>query len=307
MTPPPERSILGPRLVLVLGIAAVSSASVFIRQAQQEASSLAVAAWRLGLASLVLLPWAWLRHRGELRRLDGAARGWALLSGAFLAVHFATWISSLEYTSVASSVVLVSTSPLWVALAGRLLFGERLGRRTVAGLGLAVVGGVAVALLDTRPGAAANPLLGNALALAGALAAAGYWLIGRKLRRSLSLIPYVALVYTTAALLLLAMARLAGAPLAGFRAGTYGCFLLLALLPQLVGHSSFNWALAHLPAAFVAVATLGEPIGATLLALLLLGETPSAVKLAGAAAILAGIALALWKKGDAPGTQGGGA
>lgn len=282
-----------PPLVLALGIAAVSSAALFIRRAQADAPSLSIAAYRLALAALVLVPWALLRYRGELARL--APREWRLagLSGLFLAVHFATWISSLEYTSVASSVVLVSTSPLWVALAGWLFLDETLPPRTWAGLSLAVVGGLVVGLGDRRAGGASAPWLGNALALAGALAAAGYWLIGRRLRRTLSLIPYVALVYGAAAGILLALVLTAGLPLAGFSAPTWGCLALLALLPQLLGHSSFNWALAHLPAAFVAVATLGEPIGATVLAFLVLGEVPGPARLAGAATILAGIVLAL--------------
>jgi drug/metabolite transporter (DMT)-like permease len=299
MTPHPDRSSLAPRLVLALGIAAVSSASLFIRWAQQDASSLAVAAWRLILASLLLLPWAGLRHGKELRRLKPSDWGWTLASGAFLAIHFAAWISSLEYTGVASSVVLVSTSPLWVALASWLFMREKPGRGIVAGMALAMAGGLVVALDDSCRGGAAAPLLGNGLALLGALAAAGYWLIGRKLRRSLALVPYVAVVYATAALLLLILALGSGGRMSGFRAGTWGCFLLLALLPQLVGHSSFNWALAHLPAAAVAVATLGEPIGATLLAYLVLGESPTVIKLAGATAILAGIVVALLR-GPAP-------
>ncbi|HNX96262.1 MAG TPA: DMT family transporter [Candidatus Aminicenantes bacterium] len=282
-----------PPLVLALGIAAVSSAALFIRRAQAGAPSLSIAAYRLSLAALVLLPWASLRYRGELRRLARRECRLAGLAGLFLAVHFATWISSLEYTSVASSVVLVSTSPLWVALAGWLFLGEPLSQRTLAGLALAVAGGLVVGLGDRGAGAASAPLLGNGLALAGALAAAGYWLIGRRLRRTLSLIPYVALVYGAAAVILLALALAAGLPLAGFSAPTWGCFALLALLPQLLGHSSFNWALAHLPAAFVAVATLGEPIGATMLAFLVLGEAPGTIRIIGAATILAGILLAL--------------
>ncbi len=295
-----------PPAVLALGILSVSSAALFIRQAQGDASSLTIATYRLALAALVLIPWSWLRYRGELARLNRREWGLAGLSGLFLAVHFATWISSLEYTSVASSVVLVSTSPLWVALAGWLFLREPLSRRTLAGLVLAMVGGLAVGLGDRGAGAASAPLLGNGLALAGALTAAGYWLIGRRFRRTLSLIPYITLVYGAAAVFLLALTVFAGRPLTGFRPATWGCFVLLALLPQLLGHSSFNWALAHLPAAFVAVATLGEPVGATLLALLVLGEVPGGQKLAGAATILCGILLALLparRRGAAPGVE----
>jgi len=291
-----KRHDLTPRLALGVAIAAVSTASVFIRYAQADASSLAIAAYRLGLAALILLPLAGLRHGREIRGLEAGDWLWALASGVFLAVHFATWITSLEYTTVASSVVLVSTSPLWVALAARLFLKEPLPPRLLAGLALAMAGSIAISVAEARSGISSRPLLGNALALAGALAVSGYWLIGRRLRRRISLLPYVTMVYGSAALALLAAALLLRRPLAGFRTSTYGWLLLLALIPQLLGHSSFNWALKHLPAAYVAVATLGEPVGAAFLAFLLLGETPQAMKVIAAGVILAGICLALGQR-----------
>ncbi len=282
-----------PQLALALGIAAVSSGSIFARFAQADAPSLAIAAFRLSLATLFLLPAAWLRYRDRLRGLSARQWGWLLTSGLFLAIHFATWITSLEYTSVASSVALVSTSPLWVALFAWLAWREPLKPVLLAGLGLALAGSVVISLAEAQAAISPRPLLGNLLALTGALAVSGYWLIGRHLRRHLPLIPYVTVVYGTAALLLLAAALFFRQPLAGFKPSTYGWFLLLALIPQLLGHSSFNWALGHLGAAYVAVATLGEPIGAAILALLFLGEVPSPLKAAAAALILAGIYLAL--------------
>jgi len=287
------RPHLPPRLVLAVGVAAVSAAAVFSRYAQTDAPSLTIAAYRLALATLFLLPVAWLRRRRELSGLKASDWCWALAAGVFLAVHFATWITSLEYTSVASSVVLVSTSPLWVALFAWLFLGEPLTPSLLGGLSLALGGSAIISFAEARSGVSPRPLLGNVLALGGALAVSGYWLIGRRLRRHLSLLPYVTLVYGFAALTLLAAAMLLRQPLTGFKTATYGWFLLLALIPQLLGHSSFNWALAHLPAAYVAIATLGEPVGAALLAFLLLGETPSVLKLAAAALIMAGIFLAL--------------
>ncbi|MCG2812496.1 MAG: DMT family transporter [Candidatus Aminicenantes bacterium] len=284
---------LPPRLALAIGILAVSSGSIFVRIAQEDAPSLTIAAFRLGLAALILLPVAWLRCRGELLELKASDWGWALASGFFLAIHFGTWITSLEYTSVASSVVLVSTSPLWVALAARVFLDEPLTPALLTGLLLALGGSIVISIAEARTGVSARPLLGNALALAGALAVSGYWLIGRHLRRHMSLIPYVTMVYGFAALTLLAAAMLLRQPLTGFKTSTYGWFLLLALISQLLGHSSFNWALAHLPAAYVAIATLGEPIGASILAFLFFGEVPSFLKMAAAALILAGILLAL--------------
>jgi len=282
-----------PRLALVLGIAAVSSGSIFARFAQADAPSLVVAAFRLSLAVLLLLPLAWLRYRRQLRELTARDWRWLLASGFFLAVHFATWITSLEYTSVASSVALVSTTPLWVALFSWIVLREPVKPSLVIGLALALCGSVVISFAEARAAISARPLLGNALALVGAIAVSGYWLIGRRMRRGLALVPYVTVVYGSAALLLLAAAAITAQPLTGFKPSTYGWFLLLALLPQLLGHSSFNWALGHLPAAYVAVATLGEPIGAAILAFFFLGEAPTLLKAFAAFLILTGIFLAL--------------
>jgi drug/metabolite transporter (DMT)-like permease len=288
-----------PRLALAVGIVAISSGSLFVRYAQADAPSLAVAAYRLLLAAGLLLPWAWLRHRGDLRRLRAGDWGWLLAAGILLAVHFATWITSLEYASVASSVALVSTSPLWVALFAWLAWREPLTKRLAAGLALALGGSAIISLAEARAAISASPLLGNGLALSGAIAVSGYWLIGRRLRRTLPLLPYVTVVYGTAALALLAAAMLLHRPLTGFKPATWGWFLLLALVPQHLGHSSFNWALGQLPASYVAVATLGEPIGAALLAYLFLGESPSWLKIGAGAMILAGIFLAVSQPPDA--------
>jgi drug/metabolite transporter (DMT)-like permease len=291
-----KQRIFVPYWALAIGIAAVSSGSIFARFAQADAPSLAVAAFRLSFATILLLPIAWLRHRREIHGLKKRDWGWLMASGIFLAVHFATWITSLEYTSVASSVALVSTSPLWVALIARIAWREPMTPSLMSGLVLALCGSLLICVAEGRTAISSRPFLGNALALTGALAVSGYWMIGRRMRCRLSLVPYITLVYGSAALLLLITALLFRQPLTGFTPSTYGWFFLLALFPQLVGHSSFNWSLAHLPASYVAIATLGEPIGAAILALLFLGEIPSLLKIAAAALILSGIFLALRRK-----------
>jgi len=280
-------------IVLVIGIVTASTASIFIRYAQAEAPSLVIATYRMGLASLVLVPVAWRTHRTELRSMSSSEWRWAIASGVFLALHFAAWVTSLEYTSVASSVVLVATSPLWVAVAGWLFLRERLSRPVIFGLALALAGGTVIGLSDTLQEAGSAPLVGNVLALLGAIVVAGYWLIGRRLRGRISLTPYVTIVFSTAAAVLLVMTIAAHESLIGYPPLIYLLFLLLALVPQLIGHSSFNWALARLPAVFVAIATLGEPIGSSTLAFVFLGETPTLPTIFGAALILAGIALTL--------------
>lgn len=290
---------------LFVAILAVSTASIFIRFAQTDgAPSLVIAALRLTFATLLLAPLALTRHRAELRNLTRKQIALGIASGVFLAVHFATWISSLEYTSVASSVVFVSTGPLWVALLSPMLLNEKLTRAAIVGLGLTILGGAIIGLSDAcviRNGIQCPELgqvmqggamWGNFLALAGAWAVTGYLIIGRKLRAGMSLVPYIFLVYGMAAAALVVIMLAAGHLPFGYGTKTYGWIFLLAAVPQLIGHSTYNWALRYLPAAFVAVTTLGEPIGSAILAFFILSETPSAATISGGILILLGIYLA---------------
>ncbi len=275
---------------LLVGITAASTAAIFIRQAQTAIPSLAVAAWRLALASLLLAPFALATRRAEWRQLTRQEWLLALVSGVMLALHFAAWISSLALTTVAASVSLVATSPLFIGVLSHFVLKERLTHQMLIGLPLALVGTVVVAWGDAGQGT--HRLTGDLLALLGAVGAAGYFLIGRRLRGRLSLLAYIFPVYGTAAVVLMALAAFSGAPLGGYGGSTWLWLLLLALIPQIVGHSSLNWALAYLPATYVAVVTLGEPIGSSTLAWLLLHEPPTVVTVAGAALILGGIVVA---------------
>ena len=293
-----------PYLIIPLGILAVSTASIFIRFAQAYTSSITIAAFRLSLASLILLPYTLIKHGQELRSLKPADLKFALLAGLILAVHFASWITSLEFTSVANSVVLVSTTPLWVALAAPIFLKEETPRIAFLGMGIALLGGVIIAGTDVcvwqsgrlqcqlaAGSSPAQPLLGDLLALVGAIAAASYLMIGRHLRRKVSLTPYVFLVYSAAALfLVITMLILEGIP-PRFPGQVYLWLILLAVVPQLLGHSIFNWSLKYLPTGYVAVTLLGEPVGSIILAYFFLNEVPPAVKIIGAILILAGIAL----------------
>jgi drug/metabolite transporter (DMT)-like permease len=290
---------------ILIAILAVSTASIFIRFAQNDgAPSLVIAALRLTFATLLLTPIALTKHREEIKKFTRVEILLGIGSGIFLAIHFATWISSLEYTSVASSVVFVSTGPLWVALLSPMLLKEHLGRAAIIGLGLALLGGTVIALSDACawnnglncPALAdvmqGRAMWGNFLSLVGAWTVTGYLIIGRKLRANTSLIPYIFLVYGMAALTLIGIMFISGSSPFGYEAKTYGWIFLLAALPQLVGHSTYNWALKYMPAALVAVMTLGEPIGSAILAFFILDETPSLIVIIGGALILAGIYLA---------------
>ncbi len=278
-----------PYLVLAIGILAVSSAAILIAFARAEGiPAVAIAALRLTFAALALAPLVWTRARGEWARLARRDVALALVAGVFLALHFAFWISSLDYTSVMSSVVFVSTNPIFVGVASVVLLRESLRRGTVIGIVIAVLGGALIALDDLER-AGAESLQGNLLALAGAVTVSGYLLIGRRLRRQLSLLAYIGLVYTTAALVLLVMAIAMGANLLGYSLAGYAFIVLLAVGPQLIGHTSYNWALRYVSATFVTIALLAEPIGATMLAIPILGQVPSPVKIVGGALILMGI------------------
>ncbi|GAP11218.1 predicted permease, DMT superfamily [Bellilinea caldifistulae] len=301
----PQKSSRFSPFILITGILAVSTAAIFIRYAQQQAPSLIIAAYRLGLASLILMPFSLRQAQREVSTLPINGKLQALLAGVFLAVHFATWIISLELTSVASSVVLVTTTPLWVAIFSPLFLRERMKKEVWWGLGLALSGGVVVAasqacvwqqsrLVCTSLGSffQGKALLGNLLALMGAWMAAGYLLVGRKIRPMISLRSYILMVYSTAAVILIGMAAVMGYSFTAYPLPVFGWFLLLAIIPQVIGHSSFNWALRYLPATFVSLALLGEPVGATILAMIFLRETPLLNEVIGGGMILGGIYLA---------------
>ncbi len=292
---------------LLAAILAVSTSSILIRFAQADAPSLVIAALRLAFATLLLAPIAWSRHRGELQSLTRKELILGMISGLFLAAHFATWISSLEYTTVASSVVFVSTGPLWVALLSPMLLNEQLTRAAILGLMIAIVGGTVIGLSDTctwngglrcpnpsqmLQATEGRAMWGNFLALVGAWTVSGYLMIGRKLRTKMSLIPYIFLVYGVSAIALILTMFIAGQSPFGYPAQTYGWIFLLAAFPQLIGHSTYNWVLRYIPATLVALLTLAEPIASAILAYLILSETPSTGVLAGGLLILLGIYLA---------------
>jgi len=272
---------------MIVAILAVSCASLFIRLA--EAPSAAIAAYRVSLAALALAPVHLRRRRGAASPWTRRRRGIAFLAGSLLALHFLFWIQSLQWTTVASSVTLVCTHPVFVALLGSLWLREAPGRLLKIGIGLSVSGSALVAGADFT--LSPRALAGDLLAVLGAMTAAGYLLAGRALRPHVDLWRYAFGVYATAAFLLVAACFLGGVPLAGFSPRTYLMLALLSLVPQLVGHTAFNWALKHLSAAAVAVLILGEPLGATLLAYLFLGETVSPVQGAGLALLATGIVL----------------
>jgi drug/metabolite transporter (DMT)-like permease len=294
-SPVPPVPPVPPVLALTAAVVAFSWAGPLVRLVD-TAPALAVALWRLLFAVAVILAITGLRRGGwgPLRSLSGRAWGLGMGAGALLALHFWSWIQSVQYTSVASSVILVSTQPMLVALMSAILLRERPGRGEWVGLSLGAVGAAWIGL--GHAGGGGQALLGDALALLAALLAAGYTLVGRALRPSVDLWSYVLVVYGSAAALLLAVVLVHPAvPLTGYPRGDWLLFVALAAGPMLLGHTAVNYALRYTRAYVANLAVLGEPVGATLIAWLLpaIAEPPSLHTLIGGGIILFGIAVTL--------------
>ena len=278
-----------------VGVLAVGAAAIFIRLA--EAPALGIAFWRCTLGVIALAPLAaWRRERLP----EGRDLWVGVVSGVALGAHFGTWIASLDYTSVAASVVLVSTTPVFVAIAAYLLLGERTSILSLGVIVLAIVGTTVIA--GGGPGTGNAASLGNALALVGAVAMAVYVLIGRSLRTGgVGALSYSIVGYSAAALALLPVALLAGAQLWGYSATTWFWLFVITLGPQLLGHTVLNWALEYVRASIVSGAVLAEPVFAALLAWLVLAEKPGLAPLLGGVVVLAGLYLLL--RGDSSGSS----
>jgi drug/metabolite transporter (DMT)-like permease len=289
---PPPRWL--PFLVLGIGLLAISFGAILARYAQANGlPSLAIATLRLAIAALLVTPIALWQSSSTLRGLSRRQVLLAAGAGCFLALHFATWISSLEYTSVASSTALVTTNLLWIGIASFLLFGERPGRVMLIGIVISLSGSLLIFWSDNRTSTAGSqPLLGNFLALVGSWCFSAYLQIGRRLRAGLPLAAYVWLAYGCAALFLIFACLASSTALAGYTGAAYLVAFGMAVGPQLLGHTAYNWSLRHVSPTFVAVVTLGEPVGSALLAWLLFAEGFALLQGVGFVLLLLGIYLA---------------
>ncbi len=292
--PGPARPFAPPGLILLGAVAGMSWGGPLVRLA--SAPALAVAAWRLLFSVLIILLVLVLRRELGLLRLHRGDWALALAAGLMLAAHFWSWIGSLAYTSVASSVVLVNTQPIFVGLLSAVFLRERPSAVQWMGILIAVLGAAVIGWGDFGRGRA--PLLGDLLSVAGAIFVACYYVIGRRLRPRMRLWTYTGAVYGIAAVALTVAVLLSpGVPLVGYPGRDWLVFLALAAVPMMVGHTGVNYALRFVPAHVANVALLGEPIGATLIARLLpaIRERPPAQTLAGGALILVGIGLGVWR------------
>jgi drug/metabolite transporter (DMT)-like permease len=279
---------------LSVGIIALSFAAIFIKLCE-DVPSLMIATYRLVISSIIVLVIAKSRgirfsHFTKTQLLTG------MLGGMFLALHFTLWISSLKFTSVASSVVLVTTNPIFVGIFSYLFLRETQPIELIASIILSFLGSIILAVGDSglRGLSIANPsfLLGDSLALLGALMTSGYLMVGSKARQEMDLVSYAALVYSSSALFLLIASFSFRIPFTGYRSSSYMFMVLLAIVPQLIGHTSINWALKHLKASMIAITALGEPIGASILAYVIFQERISSFQGAGIMLIFLAIIIA---------------
>lgn len=300
---PGEPMSTGPPVldVLLLGVAvlAVSTAAPLIRAA--TAPTLAIAFWRNALVLPVIALAVWLRSRAELRALDPGARRLALIAGLFLAAHFATWVPSLSFTSVASSVALVATQPVWAALIARGR-GQYVARRTWWGIGVAIAGVVVLSGVDLS--ISPRALGGDLLAMTGGMLAAAYVTVGAEVRRTVSTGVYTLVCYSVAAAVLLVVCLVGRQPVAGYPGWTWLALLAMAAGPQLLGHSVVNRVLRTISPVVVSVAILFEIVGAAVLAWIAFGEIPPASAIPAAMLIGAGVVLVISTSTGEPAVSG---
>lgn len=277
-----------PRLKIILiilgGISALSFASILIKLT--NAPSTVIAAGRLLVAAILLQPIFWINFSKVRYELKATNVKLIVLSGIFLALHFVLWVESLRHTSITSSVVLVATDPIFVAILSPLFLKEKISSKLIFGI---IVGVLGVGIIAYQ-GIGSNILTkGNLLALGGAICAGGYLIIGRKVRAKVSLISYIFIMYSTAAIILTIVVFITGNKFSGYSSTDYLFIILLGLGPQLVGHTSFNWALRYLTAPVVAMTILGEPIGTTILSWIILNQPPTLNEVIGGIMICIGI------------------
>jgi drug/metabolite transporter (DMT)-like permease len=286
-----------------VGVLAISTGAVLVRLAiaamagiavNRMGFSLVMAASRMTIAALLVAP-GWRSLRSVSAMVSPIAIRYSVAAGLWLAIHFATWILSLSYTSIAASTTLVTTNPIWVALISWWWWQETIARLTWVGIAIAFGGAGLIGSATVVNETMVNPLLGNGLALTGAVAASLYLLLGREAQRQgLTTRNHILIAYSVAAIVLLPMPLMFGTGYGGYPAITYLWFGLMALIPQMIGHTSFNWAVNQISPTLVTLAILLEPIGASGLGYLIFQEVPSGSMAIGAAVVLLGVGVATW-------------
>ncbi|HEX74034.1 MAG TPA: DMT family transporter [Dehalococcoidia bacterium] len=281
-----------PYVILLAGVLSISFAAIFIRLA--DAPPLVIATYRMTIAAIVLIPVASIKSMKGLNRLTRHDLLLILVSSVFIALHFGLWITSLNYTSIASSVVLVTSHPAFVAVMSYFLWSERLNKLAIGGIIVVLTGIISINYGGLT--ISSQALLGDLLALIAGFSMGAYLIIGGQLRKRIDVLTYLTIIYSCSAVILIIATVSFGYSLFGYSPMTYLMLILLAIVPQLIGHSCLNIALRLIPVTFVSVAILGEPVGATLLGCLILSEIPTANEVVGGVLIIGGILMVLRQK-----------
>ena len=275
---------------MAFAVLALAFSAIFITKLEQaKVPALVIAFYRMAIATVLLLPPALVFRWREIASLARNDFGLLALGGLCLAVHFGAWITSLKYVPIATSVVLVNSHPLFVVVASYFFLGERPGRRSLIGTTIGLAGMVVMsydALGHLQPA-----VKGVGLALVGALAVVGYFIVGRKARVRISLLGYVTPLYALCCLFLLIWVVAAGDPLLPYTASTWGYLAALAIVPTVIGHTVFNWAIKHVRPTVVSLAFLGEPVLASVLALIFFAQRAPLETFVGGGLVLFGIYL----------------
>jgi len=260
--------------ILLSGVISISFAAIFVRFCD-DVPPLMIATYRLIFASIIIISLFKFKHY-TISSITKKDLIFSIISGMILSIHFYTWFTSLKLTSIASSVVLVTTSPIFVGIFSFFLLKEKQNINIIIGIALSIIGSTILTIGDVNISDALvfdkNALMGDIFAVFGAISAAIYMMIGSKVRENLDIIPYITITYTASAITLLLISLLSGQTFLGYKPSSYTFMFLLAVIPQLIGHTSLNWALKHLKSSMVAIVTLGEPIGAAILGYLFFRE-----------------------------------
>lgn len=280
-----EKPIVNPYLAVLVGVFAISFSALFVRLS--TAPAMIIATYRLLFTFLLLAPFTLVKHRTDLQTLAWRERGLAAASGICLALHFVTWFTSLRYTSIASSVVLVTTQPVFVVIGSWIFFRERISRLAMLGGALALCGSFIIGASDFALDMRA--FQGDMLALAAAILVSGYLLIGRRLRGTVSLPAYTFFTYGSSALVLVACSLASRTPFYPYPPTDWLIFVALAVVCTILGHTLFNWVLRYVQASVVSVSVLGEPLGAIVWASVFLHEYPTQRQIIGACFIFGGL------------------
>lgn len=273
------------KLIVLLGVIFVSFSSIIAKSS--ESPALIISTYRMGFTVIILLPVVLSKKLDEIKKVDRKAFGICIVSGIFLALHFATWIESLKHTSVTSSTVLVNTHPVFIVLASFFIFKEKASKKTLITIGIALTGSIIISIGDSSLGS--TILYGDILAILGAIFVAGYMMIGGIIRQKLSVIPYTFIVYTSSTITLILLSIFTNTPLYPYPAPELLRFLMLAVFCTVMGHSLFNWALEYVKPTYISTAVLGEPVFATIWAIIFFNEIPRIWQIIGSVIILYGI------------------